>query len=528
MKKYKLLDCTLRDGGFVNEWNFGHNCINNIVERLERANIDIIEVGYLRDTVAYDKNSTQFPDTESINQTLNKKSYRQMVVALMDFGCCKIDHIADKKDSVLDGLRLTFRKDDTDAALDFGRRIMEKGYQLFLQPVAITDYEAKAVIELIDKINLVNPYAVCMVDTYGFMNKHDLNKYFYLFDTSLNPKICLGYHSHNNYQLSYANAVELAEHPSPRELIIDSSVFGMGKGAGNLNTELMVSYFNENADGNYDVNHILEIISMYLEKERKQNFWGYNLKYYLAAINDCHHQYVQFLLEKKTLTIESINKILADIDKDKKTMYDESYIASLYHEYQNVAINDESTLLELSEKMKSEEILILAPGYSLIREKEAIQTYIKQKRPVVITINHYISEYEQDFIFVSNGIRYCQLENEIEKIKQKHVKIIATSNISPTVLTPDHIVNYKSLLLPDTAAKDNAALMLLRMLGNMGISKVCLAGLDGFQNGARNYYDTGISLNDNLLQSNEKTGAALKEIEASIHLEFLTESIYHR
>lgn len=527
MKNYKLLDCTLRDGGFVNEWNFGHNCINNIAERLERGNVDIIELGYLRDFVAYDKNSTQFPGTKAINLTMNKDSYKQMMVALMDYGCCAMENIEEKSQSILDGIRLTFKRKDTDVALDFARGIQKKGYKLFLQPVAITDYDAKAVVELIEKMNELDPYAVCMVDTYGFMNRHDLRKYFYLFDSCLKPGICLGYHSHNNYQLSYANAVELIEQPSQREIIIDSSVFGMGKGAGNLNTELMVSYFNENAGGNYDVNHILEIIGMYLEKERKKNFWGYNLKYYLAAINDCHHQYVQYLLEKKTLTIESVNKILTSIDDTQKTMYDEDYIKQLYQEYQNVAINDEAAVADLARNL-SGEILILAPGYSLIKEKDTIRRFIEEQKPTVISVNHYIKEYEQDYIFVSNSIRYSQLENEIEDIAPKDIKIIATSNISPTVLTPDYTVNYKSLLLDETNVRDNAALMFIRLLLNMGYKKIAIAGFDGFDLNTHNYYDTGISLDDDLLTKNKEIGAAVCNIKKQAEIDFITETLYNK
>lgn len=526
MKKFKLLDCTLRDGGFVNEWDFGHNCINNIVERLEQAHVDIIEVGYLRDYVGYNKNSTQFPNTDSINETLNKQKYDQMMVALMDYGCCDIECLEDKSRSILDGIRLTFKKKDIDAALEFGKKIQKKGYKLFLQPVAITDYEAKEVISLVEKINGVIPYAVCMVDTYGFMNKHDLIKYYYLFDTSLKQEICLGYHSHNNYQLSYANAVELIEQPSQRELIIDASVFGMGKGAGNLNTELIVSYYNENVEERYDVNQILEIISMYLEKEREKNFWGYNLKYYLAAINDCHHQYVQFLLEKKTLTIESINKILASIDFEKKTRYEQVYIEELYDKYQNVIINDEHTVTALAQRFKDQEILVLAPGYSLIRNKSKILKFIQERNPYIISVNHYIEGYNQDFIFLSNGIRFCQLENELGKIDIESVEIVATSNISPTILKPDYVVNYKSLLLEQTYVKDNATLMLLRLLINAGVQRVSIAGFDGFVANNQNYYDIGISLNNNLLNKNQDISDALGDIEKLISVNFITETLY--
>lgn len=81
----------------------------------------------------------------------------------------------------------------------------------------------------------------------------DLTRLFYLVEHNLNENIKIGFHSHNNMQLAYSNAQSLVDLHSDRELIIDASVYGMGRGAGNLNTELFVQYLNDNADGNYDI-----------------------------------------------------------------------------------------------------------------------------------------------------------------------------------------------------------------------------------------------------------------------------------
>ena len=175
----------------------------------------------------------------------------------------------------------------------------------------------------VEKANSVQPFAVCMVDTYGFMSKRDLIRYFYLFDASLDDGICLGYHSHNNFQLSYSNSIELIEQISNRELIIDSTVFGMGKGAGNLNTEMITSYINNNIVEKYDVGQVLEIISLYIDEQKKLHSWGYDLRYFLSASTDTHHQYANYLIEKKTLSIDSITTILKRIKDDKRTRYDE-------------------------------------------------------------------------------------------------------------------------------------------------------------------------------------------------------------
>ena len=529
MADIKILDCTLRDGGFVNNWEFGYSCINNIVNRLNNAHVDIIEIGYIRNYVSYNEDSTQFPNVTSIDQSLINKKYDSMIVALMDFGDCTIDEICDRKDSIIDGIRITFRKERIDEALLLSRKIKEKGYKIFLQPVAITDYNGSDTIKLIEKINHIDPYAVCIVDTYGFMNRHDLEKYFYLFDSSLNQKIALGYHSHNNYQLSYANAISLIEMSTKRCLIIDSSTFGMGKGAGNLNTELITAYLNTNYEYHYGINDIVEIISIYLEDERNKNFWGYGLRYFLAANSNVHHNYVKYLLDKKTLTVKSINKILEMIDDEKKTRYDEEYIEKLYEVHQNKLIDDESVYTKLRRFIGEREVLILAPGNTLSEYKRNVNDYALQKNPCVISVNHIIDLYKCDILFISNAIRYSQMEVEMESMKEK-IDVIATSNISFASVKPDYVVKYQELLMNDAKIKDSAVIMLMKLLYKLGYHNVSIAGFDGFteDKNDKNYYSKGKSLGLNAKSATENIKDALEHLPQDFEIKFITPSLYEK
>ena len=526
MKSIRILDCTLRDGGFVNDWNFGHDCIINILGRLDRAGIDILEVGYLRDGIEYNRDYTEFPNTDAVNDSIEKTSLKGMVVAIIDYGKCSIDSVKERNTSVIDGIRITFRKNEIDEALEFASRVKDKGYKIFLQPVAITDYSAAEVVTFVNKANKLNPYAVCMVDTYGFMNRKDLIRYFYLFDGSLNAEIFLGYHSHNNFQLSYANAIELIEQTSNRGLIIDSSVFGMGKGAGNLNTELITSYINSNIDYKYDISQILEIISIYIEKEKNTHEWGYNLRYFLAASTDTHHRYAQYLISKKTLSIKSINEILMRIKKEKRTRYDEKYIEELYMEYQNVSINDIDTVEDLKEFCKGRKILLLAPGRSIVSEKNKIDDYIINENPLIISINNIIDGFKQDILFVSNSIRYSQIEDETEYYDIDKCGIIATSNISTTALKPRWVVNYSSILAGDNPrVYDNSTLMILKLLIRMGVKKVAIAGFDGFEKN-NNYFKKGMALKKDLEERTYEIRVVLNEMYKDIDILYVTTSKY--
>lgn len=526
-RRIHILDCTLRDGGFVNNWKFGHECIINIMSRLDRANIDIIEVGYLRNSALEDKDSTEFPDTKSIKALLGNRKYNSMVVAIIDYGKCGIESISKKDDTAIDGIRLTFKKNEVDLALEFAKKIKKLGYKLFLQPVAITDYDAADVISFIEKANFIDPFAVYMVDTYGFMSKYDLVKYFYLFDTSLKDSVALGYHSHNNFQLSYSNSVELVELASKRELIIDATVFGMGKGAGNLNTELITSYINHNIADKYDVDQVLEIISLYVDEIKRKYGWGYNLRYFLSASTDTHHQYAHYLIEKKTLSIESITSILSKIEGDRRTHYDEAYIELLYNEYQNVSINDQDDIRKLKKQIEGKGILLLGPGGTIRSEKNRIDSFIQEVSPIVIAVNNLLVDYPLDYIFVSNSIRYSQIEDESYYYNINGIKIIATSNISPVAIEPEIKVNYKNLLVKDGSSEiaDNSALMLINLLVKIGIKEIYIAGLDGYDDNSE-YYKEGIALTQDLTSKTKMIQQALKKFDGAIELKFITSSKY--
>lgn len=329
----KLLDCTLRDGGYLNNWIFGKNNILDIYNNLNNANIDIIEVGFIDESYQENPDATITPTSKCFDNLFsNIKNKKAMTVAMIDYGTCNIENISSS--NFLDGIRVIFKKKDVDNALNYCQLLKDKGYKVFVQPVSVTSYSDKDILELVKKVNTLKPYAMAIVDTYGLMHKDNLAQYFNLIDNNLDENISLGYHSHNSLQLGYANSMEFIEMNTKRNLIVDGSLFGMGKGAGNTNTELLAMYMNEYHSCNYDISEILELIELYILKYKEKYNWGYSMPYYVSAINDCHPKYVQYLKNKNTLSIKAINNIIKQIEKSKKLDFDKEYIENLYIKYQ--------------------------------------------------------------------------------------------------------------------------------------------------------------------------------------------------
>lgn len=531
MKNVRLLDCTLRDGGFVNNWEFGHDDIVNIFERSVSAGMDIIEVGFLDDREESDLNRSMQPDSVSMEKVFEGlDTGHSMIVGMIDFGTCDLTHVCEKKDSFLDGIRIIFKKKNRIEALEYIHAIKEKGYKVFVQPVSITGYSDEEMIDLVERVNDLKPYAMSIVDTYGLLHQGNLLHYFEIMDQHLSPEISMGYHAHNNFQLGYSNSLALIERDTDRDLVVDGSVFGIGKGAGNCPIELLAMYANERLGKHYDINQILESIDVNIMKIYQKAPWGYSLTYYLAASNDCHPKYVMHLMKMRTLSVKSINEILSSIKPEEKLTYNKEYMEQLYRDYQKKDINDESDMEQLRKSLQNTPILVLGPGKSMQLQKSDIQSYIAKYKPTIITINYQPSDLYTDYIFVSNSKRYVGLAKRLQSKVSDGIKIIATSNVTKTSGNFDYTIDYSSLVDMNFEIIDSSLLMLMRLLIKLGVKNAALAGFDGYSSAkGENYFNIAMEyefVKDYADRLNDYTKKTLQDMKNDIDVTFVTKSKY--
>lgn len=278
MKEIKLLDCTLRDGGYLNDWEFGYDNLIVTSERLISSGVDYLEVGFLNDSRTFDKNRSIFPTTacaDAIYGHLDKGNTK--FVGMIDYGTCAIENIAPASESCLDGIRVIFKKHIRREAIAFCRKIKELGYITFVQAVSITSYTDEEFLDLCHLVNDLQPYSLSLVDTYGLLHQNNLLHYFRMMDENLLPGIGVGYHSHNNFQLAYSNAMDVLKEPVDRTVLVDASLYGMGKSAGNLPIELISMHLNEVYGKHLDISQMLEAISISIMPLQKKYTWGYSL-----------------------------------------------------------------------------------------------------------------------------------------------------------------------------------------------------------------------------------------------------------
>ena len=327
MSNIKILDCTLRDGGYVNNWIFGEETIKYIINELNLSCCDYIECGILKNCI-YDVNKTLFSRFNQLESLLPKQSKSQYVL-LVNYGEIPIKNINIENQNKNINIKVTFKKNQVKNALEFSKQLVEKGHQIFINPMNTISYSEGELIDLISEVNRIKPIGFSIVDTTGQMMPTDIQKLCTIIERNLDKYIKLCFHSHNNLQLSFANSITFISQKTERDIIIDSSVYGMGRGAGNLCTELLMKYINDNYNGYYKLPNILKIIDEKINKIYSETPWGYNVPYYISASLNCHPNYAKYLKCQQNIKMEKMFEILNKIPAEKRGIYDEQVVKNL-------------------------------------------------------------------------------------------------------------------------------------------------------------------------------------------------------
>ena len=528
----KLLDCTLRDGGYVNDWHFGHDNMVSVFERLVEAGVEYIEVGFLDERRPFDMDRSIMPDTDSVEKIYGKLDRKQAtVVGMIDYGTCSLANIKPASESFLDGIRVIFKKHLREEAMKFCAELKALGYKVFAQLVSATSYDDEEMLDLVRLANEVKPYAVSIVDTYGLMHQDNLLHYFDLLNDNLDTSISLGYHAHNNFQMAYANCIAMmnkaVEADIQRPMLVDGTIYGMGKSAGNAPLELLVMYMNQRMGGHYQLSQILEAIDGNVMQFYQTPTWGYNMFYFLAASNDCHPNYVSYLMDKQTLSVKSINDLLGRLEGEKKLGFDKKYIEKLYVAYQKKEVNDKADRARLGEALAGKKILLVGPGSTMKTQKAEIAEFVEKEKPVIISINHIPRNLTPDHVFLSNAKRYVQLAT---RLTQDKYSIIATSNVTAT--NPEEfsfVLNVSNLLDTEAEIVDHSLVMLLRALIDLGVTEVTLAGFDGYSARRANYFDSEMEysfIKKKVAYLNAYMMDFLASVKETLTVNFLTSTVY--
>ena len=533
-KKIALLDCTLRDGAYINGSRFGTSAIKGIIKKLQEARTDIIEVGWLKDA-AHEEGSTYYHLPQDAAPYMVDRQDGIEYVAMIDWDRYDVDNLPPCDGKSINAVRVVFPHGKHREGIAVAERVREKGYRIFLQAANTLAYSEADLKDLAQCINACRPVAISVVDTFGAMFEEDLARIVRTLDAALDPAIAMGFHSHNNQQLSFALTMHFVEllAESERSAIVDASLCGMGRGAGNATTELVASYLDRKQNGNYDMDAILDAIDTYMEPFREAYTWGYSTPYFVAGMYQCHVNNIAYLQRNHRTNARDMRNIIASLSQAERRKYDYDLLERRYLENQSRLVDDEAAVRALRQEFAGRTVLLVAPGRSVIDKRARVHAFIKKEQPVVIGVNAICDGYAYDYLFFVNSARCDYAKNAHGKTFAETKKILLSS-IKTEGAEGELILNFNRAIKRGWPHFDNAVISALRLLNSIGAKKVAIAGFDGFRHAYNeSYADPSLpTLNpDNRWDElNVEISAIFEDVlsstRGSMEISFVTESLF--
>jgi len=385
MTQIKILDCTLRDGGYYNNWDFSKELVNDYLKAISDSGIKYVELGF-RSLKKNKFNGPNFFTTDSYINSL--KIPRNIILGVMiniselashPSGYEKVAKLifVDKKKSKVKFIRLATHFDEINYALKICKILKSKGYMIAINLMQITEQSKKNIISTAEKIKEANPDILYFADSLGAMNPSDVSNY--IKNLRSHWKGSLGIHTHNNLGKALPNSLKAIENGV---VWIDSTITGMGRGPGNAETEYLLLEMKNYSSNQFNILPITKIINKYFEPMKQHYKWGTNPYYYLAGKYGIHPTYIQEMLAIKLDEIEILEAINQLKDGGGKK-YDVNLVKS---EFQKPIKLNKGKWAPIS-KLKNREVLLVSSGPKLIEYKKEIEKYILKRKPFVIALN---------------------------------------------------------------------------------------------------------------------------------------------
>jgi 4-hydroxy 2-oxovalerate aldolase len=313
----KIVDCTIRDGGLVNNWDFSVEFVQNLYAGLNEAGVDYMEIGY-KNSPKLLKGADQagpwrFLDDDFLREVIPHKG-KTKLSALVDIGRVDEDDILPREESLLDLIRVACYIKDVDKALALVQTFHDRGYETTLNIMALSNVMENELLEAFELIKESVVDVVYIVDSYGSLDHKDVEYLVNKFKTHL-PNKRLGVHTHNNMQLAFSNTLVAADLGVE---LLDASVYGMGRAAGNCPTELLVTHLKGTK---YELRPVLDIIERYMIPLREKEEWGYIMPYMITGTLDEHPRSAMALRasEDKDKIVDFYDKLTTpEVTFDKK------------------------------------------------------------------------------------------------------------------------------------------------------------------------------------------------------------------
>ncbi len=390
-----LLDCTLRDGGYYNNWRFGKDLAVSLIRALNLAGVDIIEVGFKTPAChmgeEFDGLFRFCPESQLDFLADHQRSEYAFMINAREFisqgeaDQGLIDSCINNTDaSVFDWARIATHLQTFRQSIDQACLLKDKGYQVGLNLMGISLLSDE---DIVDALYQIPPEVIDVfyfADSFGNLHGDDVIRYIALIDEVFEGKI--GIHTHDNQGLAFSNVLTALDYGVD---FVDSTVTGMGRGAGNLRTEQLLLAMHRDVK-QLKPEELLDVIEKEFVPMQAKHGWGWDYTYMLSALENIHPIYCQNLRSNNHFSKEQVSCILNGIESSHRASYDKETMLNAIDRTVN-GHRDQRQSMQISlpqyTPVTADEILIIAGGPSRNSLADELTEFIRQRQPVVIECN---------------------------------------------------------------------------------------------------------------------------------------------
>lgn len=283
--KIKVLDCTIRDGGLINNHDFDHRFVREAYKAISQAGVDYMEIGYRNSKELFSPKEYglwKFCDDQEIRKVIDGIESHTKISIMVDVDRVKLDDIKPKAESPVDMIRTAAYAKDIDKAILMVNNFAEKGYETTINIMAVSRDQGNELDEAIHQIEEESKVdVVYIVDSFGALYQEPIELLVKQFKRVLKTRE-VGFHGHNHQQLAFSNTIEAIIHNAN---YLDGTVYGIGRAAGNCPLELLIGFLK---NPKFDIRPILDLISKEFIPLRKKIEWGYIIPYAISGMMNEH------------------------------------------------------------------------------------------------------------------------------------------------------------------------------------------------------------------------------------------------
>jgi 4-hydroxy 2-oxovalerate aldolase len=386
MGQFKVLDCTLRDGGYYNAWDFAPALVRAYLEAMKAAQVDAVELGFrflrndgFKGASAY--TTDDYLRSLDIPKELTTAVMLNGADLLTDLGLePALDRLFPEtaETSPVRLVRFACHFHEFERVLPAAGWLAERGYQVGFNLMQIADRTREEVVEIAGKARAWPVDVLYFADSMGSMTPDDAARIIgWLREEWQGP---MGIHTHDNMGLALQNTLR-AEAEGVTWL--DATVTGMGRGPGNARTEELVIEAEELRGRKADLVPLMTLIRKHFQPMKERYGWGTNPYYYLAGKHGIHPTYIQEMLGDARYDEEDVLAVIDQLKHEGGKKFSFNTLDGARHFFRGVPRGSWSP----SQLMQGREVLILGAGHGVAQHRPALEAYIRREKPLVLALN---------------------------------------------------------------------------------------------------------------------------------------------